>query len=128
MGGFNFMVNPKVAIVGGNRIVAVWYTPPIFEINVMTGVIEDAPEIPVKSWPDPTSAVPPTSATPSTLEPTGSSAQTTSVSITPTSMIIDQPPSAGSQASPGIEVLMAVIPAVIVIAGLILFKKYVRGG
>jgi hypothetical protein len=128
MGGFNYMVNPKVAIVGGNRIVAVWYTPPIFEINVMTGVITDAPAVPVKPWPEPTSAPPQPSAIPSALVPTGSPAQATDAGITPTSPIEEQPPSGGSQASPGFEVLMAVIPAVIVIAGLILFKKYFRGG
>ena len=104
MGGFNYMVNPKVAIVGGNRIVAVWYTPPIFEINVMTGVITDAPAVPVKPWPEPTSAPPQPSAIPSALVPTGSPAQATSASITPTFPIAEQPPSGGSLASPGIEV------------------------
>jgi len=122
MGGFNFMVNPKVAIVGGNRIVATWYTPPIYEINVMTGIIEDAPAVPVESWPEPTSVPLPTPA------PTVTQAQNTNVEPTPTAALITQKPSDEGQANPGLEVLMAVIPAVVVIAGLILFKKYVRGG
>lgn len=44
------MTNPKVTIVNGNRIVAVWYGSQIYEIMVMTGVIPDAPALPPKPW------------------------------------------------------------------------------
>jgi hypothetical protein len=47
------MTNPKVAIVNGNRIVAAWYGSQIYEIMVATGVIQDAPPIPPKPWPEP---------------------------------------------------------------------------
>lgn len=46
------MTNPKVTIVNGNRIVAVWYGSQIYEIWVATGVIQDAPALPPVPWPD----------------------------------------------------------------------------
>ena len=51
------MTNPKVAIVNGNRIVAVWYGSLIYEIMVTTGVIRDAPVIPSVPWDEPVVSV-----------------------------------------------------------------------
>ena len=52
-GGQNAMLNPKVVIAGGNRVVAAWYTSSNddYEIRVMTGEILDAPSLPKKSLP-----------------------------------------------------------------------------
>ena len=43
--GFNPMLNPKVVIFNGNRVMAVWYTIPTLEIITMQGVISGAPAI-----------------------------------------------------------------------------------
>lgn len=51
-GGVNPMVNPKIAILQGNIVVAVWYSNLEREIIVMIGKIEDAPTIAVQPWPD----------------------------------------------------------------------------
>lgn len=53
-GGVNPMVNPKVAILQGNTVVAVWYSSLVSEIMVMIGQIEDAPRIDARPWPDTT--------------------------------------------------------------------------
>jgi len=119
-GGFNYMVNPKVVIVGGNRVVAVWYTPPIFEINVMTGVVEDAPAISVQPWPTLVPSIPST--------PTSTPTQAAVLSQTPTAVHSPVLSNPRQPLNPTVEMLLAVIPSVIVVVGLILIKKFVRGG
>ncbi len=120
-GGFNYMVNPKVVITGGNRVVAVWYTPPIFEINVMTGAIMDAPSIPGKPWPSPTPAVLPTA----TGIPETQSAVATLTPAKEPELNLSNP---GRPLSPSLDLFLAIVPSVLVIVGLILVKKFVRGG
>lgn len=50
VGGINPMVNPKVAIVRGNRIVTVWYSTREGEIITMTGEIPAASEVVPQPW------------------------------------------------------------------------------
>jgi len=54
--GLNAMINPKVAIFGGNQIMAVWYAPPTYEIITMFGTIQNAPPTKIVSWPEATAA------------------------------------------------------------------------
>lgn len=49
-GGAENITNPKVAIVNGNKIVAVWYGSQIYEIMAMTGIIRSAEPIRAKPW------------------------------------------------------------------------------
>jgi len=50
VGGINPMVNPKVAIVRGNRIVTVWYSTREGEIITMTGEIPAASDVAPLPW------------------------------------------------------------------------------
>lgn len=53
-GGQNDMVNPTVAVTGGNRLAAAWYSNLNYEIMVMTGEIQGAPEVTAQPWDQPT--------------------------------------------------------------------------
>jgi hypothetical protein len=49
-GGEEGMTNPKVTVIRGNQIVAVWYGSQIYEIMAQVGEIKGAAEIPPKAW------------------------------------------------------------------------------
>ncbi len=59
-GGQNNMINPTVAVVGGNRFVTAWYSGLDYEIMVMTGEILGAPGLAPEQWIQPTSTPLPT--------------------------------------------------------------------
>jgi hypothetical protein len=52
-GGINPMVNPKVAIYNGNRVIVSWYSNLHFEIMVMAGEIGNTSPIEPVAWPTP---------------------------------------------------------------------------
>ena len=39
------MLNPKVVIFNGNRVMAAWYTSSTLEITTMVGTIQNAPQV-----------------------------------------------------------------------------------
>lgn len=43
------LLNPKITIVGGNKVLATWLTSPELEIYTVTGKIIDAPALPLES-------------------------------------------------------------------------------
>jgi hypothetical protein len=53
-GGVRPMVNPKVVIIGGNKVVAAWTSSTHTEVKVMTGIINNAPPLEPYIWPAPT--------------------------------------------------------------------------
>ena len=49
-GGADMITNPKVAVMLGNQIVAVWYGSSIYDIMAQTGTIQGAAAIPPVPW------------------------------------------------------------------------------
>jgi hypothetical protein len=58
------LINPKVTIAGGNRIVATWYTQNDLEIMTMIGTIQNAPAVDPQTLP---TEIPAATATPEPL-------------------------------------------------------------
>jgi hypothetical protein len=121
-GGINAMVNPKVVIIRGNQVVATWYAPPTYEIMVMTGRIENAPEIPFQPLPSAT-------AHPFTIEPQlGSTPLVVSTSTPtppPTPIVLDEELKKYiSPVNPGREVIMGILPSLVVIGLLVFIFKH----
>ena len=120
-GGNESMVNPKVVIVGGNQVVATWYAPPIYEIKVITGKIQNAPEILPQPLP---------SATPSpfTDEPLLESPTVALPTITPTPLptpvVLDvNLRDYSGPVNPGREVIFGILPSLVVIGVLVYILK-----
>lgn len=114
------MTNPKVTIVNGNRIVAAWYRSQVFEIIVMTGRIENAPEIPSSAWVTPTpplpAGTPVETATPQVAESAGATAIPTNFSnpVVPN--------------NPGSKVLLGLLPSILVVTSIvIIWQRKIRG-
>jgi len=53
-GGPNPMVNPTIAIINGNQLVASWFSFSTFEVSVLTGTLLGVPRIEPKPWHTPT--------------------------------------------------------------------------
>lgn len=120
IGGVNPMVYPKVAIVGGNRVVAAWYTSRVGEIMVLTGEIGNAPALTPRPWPiaTPTPTVTPSPiALPATITP----APTRS-----TLAVASAPPSFSTRYNPGTGVLAGVVPSFCVVAAVVLILQLRR--
>jgi hypothetical protein len=120
-GGINAMVNPKVVIIRGNQVVATWYAPPAYEIMVMTGRIETAPEIPSQPLPSAT-------AQPFTVElqigNTPLVISTTTPTPSPTPMVLDEEMKKNSSpVNPGREIILGILPSMFVIGLLIFIYK-----
>lgn len=63
VGGPNGMVNPRVAVAGGNNLVATWYNSAVGEIIVLTGRLRGVPAIPPQTWIEKGTAVTPNETT-----------------------------------------------------------------
>ena len=83
------MVNPSVAIVGGNRVVVAWYSYTDLEVRAMTGEIPSAPYIP------PTVLSAPILPATATVQP----AETATATLE-TSSLMNTAPTPASQESP----------------------------
>jgi hypothetical protein len=114
-GGAENITNPKVTIVNGNKIVAVWYGSQIYEIMALTGEIVNAPYVASRPWnlPIPTPEISPT-------------ATHTVTYITPTpypsplqEQINEDPTLLSNQ---GTAVIYGTIPSFIIIIVLLLYK------
>lgn len=117
IGGVNPMVYPKVAIVGGNRVVAAWYNDTVGEIMVLTGEIGDAPSLAPQPW---STATPTPTATPS---PIALPATATAVPTRSTLAAASVPPSSHVSPNPGIGVLVGVVPSFFVVAAVVLIQR-----
>jgi hypothetical protein len=109
------MLNPKVALIRGNRVVVAWYTSNEneYEIKVMTGQILDAPEVSSKVWP---------TATPiATFTPTPVEISPTPTQIPPFVSSSGEPQSI-DPGTPGTVVIIGSIPVILLIAGVIIIK------
>jgi hypothetical protein len=116
------MVNPKVAIVGGNQVVAAWYSNENLEVMAMNGLILDAPSVAPEVLP---TAEP-------TFQPT----------LTPTLLIPTRTPralsSAGLPGEPGeglpvttnpmVMVMIGLVPAVLLIGVILTLRSMKREG
>lgn len=120
-GGINPMVNPKVVIIRGNLVAATWYAPPSYEIMVMTGKIENAPELYSQSFPSVTPA-PSTTAMVTLAEPVSSPTHTMEPS--PTTMVLgEQLKATSSTVNPGSEILIGILPSVVILSLVLLLIK-----
>ncbi len=113
------MTNPKVAVVNGNRIVAVWYQSQIYEIYAITGIITNAPEIPSIPWPDAPEQQ--GTATQPKPQPPESRTPTDAVYPPPSQAIVDldQTPSAPSNIWN--EIILGATPVLIVVLLLLIY-------
>jgi hypothetical protein len=102
------MTNPKVAIVQGNKIVAVWYRSHIYEIIVMTGTIPSAHPVPPVPW-----DLPPTSVVPTPF-PTATILPTETINTPPPVQIDTTRPSTAST-SPGPYILLGSLPVFVIV-------------
>jgi hypothetical protein len=116
IGGVNPMVNPKVAIAGGNRFVAVWYSSQVGEIMVLTGEIENTPV--VEPQPLPKFAAKPTV----TLQPTVTPASAARGPSRPAVSVASTAPPVGGRSNAGSAILVGVVPALLVVAIVILVQ------
>jgi len=112
----------SAVIYGGNKLMAAWFDYTNFEVVVMHCEIEDALAV----APQPQSASVPTP-TPKPVP----SAMSTVVKVTetaqpsPTSYSDDgNEPSSGFIPNPGIPILLGIIPALLVITGIVLFLQF----
>ncbi|MEW6179837.1 MAG: sialidase family protein [Chloroflexota bacterium] len=108
------MTNPTVTIVGGNTIIAAWYGSQIYEINVMTGTITDAPSLLPTPWP----TIQPLSAELATFTPE-SPDSTSEPSASPIpDFSNNSPPS-----NPGEVVYLSIIFPVVVIVSIVFYYR-----
>ncbi len=124
-GSPNPMVNPTVAIINGNQVVASWFSFSTFEVSVLTGELLGVPKIESQPWPTPI---------PDETEPTPlptPSPTTSYLSTTNQGEIAFLPnvtTNKGPEFSPGMTVLLGVIPSILLIfiAILIIFWRKSR--
>lgn len=110
---------PRMVIVNGNRIVLAWSSFAHFEIMVMTGEILDAPEEPPRPW---TQVEPVTSTEPAPTETyTG-----TTFTPTPPAFLSDSEEPAAAQSNVGTGLIMSILPAMIILAAVIIFYRGLR--
>jgi hypothetical protein len=120
-GGNESMINPKVVIIRGNQVVATWYTSPTYEIKVITGRIENAPELP--SQPLPSATAEPISAEPQ-MESTPVMQSIITPTPSPTPIVLDEEmKNYSSPVNPGREIIMGIIPSLLVIGLLVFIYK-----
>lgn len=118
-GGQYDMVNPSVAVINGNEVVAAWTSNTHHEIMVMNGELLDTPQSEPQLWPAPTAVKTPTP-TPTPLpvsgEPESNNAQT---AVT----FNGSPPT--TTTSPGTSLWMGLIPTLLIIV-LVGFVQWYR--
>jgi hypothetical protein len=120
-GGINPMLNPKVVIIRGNQVVATWYTSLNYEIMVMTGRIENAPELP--SQPLPSATAESISAEPQ-LDSTLVMQPTITPTPSPTPIVLDgEMKKYSSPVNPGREVIIGILPSLLVIGLLLIIYR-----
>jgi hypothetical protein len=107
-GGAENMTNPKVAVIQGNKIIAVWYGSHIYEIMAMTGTISDAPYLDPEPWELPAASPTPTPILTATAIPT----QPVS---TPVPVIVDKVRSPAASGSPGNYIMLGSLPALVIV-------------
>ena len=109
------MTNPKIVVVGGNRIVAAWYGSGVNEIIVQTGLIDSSPPIFPTPWKPLFPELPPTPAMAESIPIETSTIQ-------PNSTELDQ--NASTPTNNGIMILLGVMPALIIVISLVTFQYY----
>ncbi len=118
-GGPNPMVNPTVAIINGNQVVASWFSFSTFEVSVLTGELLGVPPIQPQPWPSPTlePAI--------TLTPADDHIQLTQ-SPEPSSLPseISSPPPAGLMLTPSSAAFWGLVPAFLIIAFAIVLIRW----
>ncbi len=114
------MTNPKLAIVNGNKVVAVWYGSQVNEIMVATGLIGNAPPIPSKPWVHPAQELTNTPV-PGEIQPTS-----TPQAALPVLQIDPQDPGYVGFYNPAIDVLIGVAPVLLILTLLIVFVRQRR--
>jgi hypothetical protein len=116
-GGNTGYLNPKVAIINGNNVVATWYTSPEFEIWVMTGSIIGVTQTPPRPWER------------VALEPETTSVPTYEISpFTPTPEQSDPvfdtgPISRYSNGHPGVAIMLGIFPSIIFVGIILMIIK-----
>jgi hypothetical protein len=123
-GGIKPMVNPKVVIVGGNKVVAAWTSNTHTEVKVMTGIINNAPPLQPYIWPAPTKEI---SFTSTPIIPTVTSTPEIIGTPTPDLTLIVGFDNPNRLANPGQFILIGVLPslAAVLIFG-VLFRRHQR--
>ena len=125
-GGQNNMVNPTVAVIGGNRVVAAWYSNLNYEIIVMTGEIQGAPAVTAQPWirgaPTPT-GTPPSTATPASSAAVDVSNNDTAENVT----ALDTAPPLRGQPTIGRALIIGLLPTVLFTAAIFLWVFLKQG-
>lgn len=119
-GGVNPMVNPKVVIYNGNRVMVTWFSNLHLEIMVMSGEIGNTPAIAPVIPPTPIVVVTPTESSIAIPMDTNQEVQP---SLTPTFSPSNDPPSAADQFSSRNIIIIGVFAPFLVTAIFIVFKK-----
>jgi len=119
-GGVNPMVNPKVAIYGGNRVMVTWYSSAYLEIMVMSGEIGNTPPIAPVAWPTSSLDVKPTDAPVSLPVDTNQEIQPEQ---TPTFSASNDPSSTTDQFNSRNLIIIGVFSPFLVTAIFIVFNK-----
>ncbi len=116
-GGPNPMVNPTIAIINGNQVVASWFSFSTFEVSVLTGELLGIPTIEPQVWPTPTPKI---SATPS-LAP--AMLQSTPSPEGPVLSSQSLPPT-GLSLNPGSAVILGVVPSILLIFAVLFIIRW----
>lgn len=111
------ITNPHVAIVNGNRIVAVWYESQVYDIIAKTGTIESASFIPSVDWPKPANVAEPS--------PTPSATPTLAAAAAVVTPLPEQSDPGGrvQTVSTGTYLILGIIPALMIIAALVVWQR-----
>jgi hypothetical protein len=116
------MVNPSVVIVGGNRVVAAWYSYTDLEVRAMTGEIPSAPPIP------PTVISAPILPATATAQPSGTGTPmpeiSSSMPVAPTPAYQDNPAQDNLINQPMLPVMLGVAFTIVVLAIAIWIYKF----
>jgi len=113
------MTNPKVAIVNGNRITAVWYQSQTYEIYAANGIITNAPEIPSIPWPR--SPQPQITATRLETQQPGAETPTDVANPLPTPAVFDLNQTPGAPSNLWNNLMLGMVPVLIVVILLFIY-------